>query len=296
MNARDSKVLLKSYWREKFPLLHIEDLTFLTSHQDFDVSNDIADSLSKLMHDDGYFQINPPNWNLNINNMAIATSKFAETNLPIPLVFIFDEFWIIFKKLHNIANAILGEGYLRLPDFWAWHVDPQKKQSGWTPHRDKGYQSLNADGTPKSITFWIPLSSSTPLNGCMYIVPANKDRNYGTPEDSKLNFDLPSIRALPAAAGSILCWNQAVLHWGSQCSERELEPRISVALEFQSGDVAPYNQPVMDPKYIPTFNSRLKLIAKQIIQYQHMYPLSEELRQLANDIIKADLKIDNIKN
>ena len=285
MNATHNKILLKSYWCENFPSLHIEDSSFLTAHQDFDVNDKFGEALRRILLDEVYFKIDPPNWNLSIVDMASSASKMAEMNLPIPLVFLFDEFWIIFKKLNNIAEALLGKGYLRLPDFWGWHVDPQKKQSGWPPHRDKGYKSLNPDGTPKSITFWIPLSESTPLNGCMYIVPANKDKTYGTPEDSNLNFDLPSIRALPAAAGSILCWNQAVLHWGSQCSERELQPRISVAFEFQAGDVAPFNQPLMDPRSIPTFDFRLKLISKQIIQYQHMYPLSEELRQLATSML-----------
>jgi hypothetical protein len=295
VNTLNSQIISKSFWLDNFPSLHIENSSFLTTQQDFDVNDKFGEELRKIIHYQGYFQTDPPNWNLRIIDMSSAVSKMAEMNLPIPLVFLFDEFWIIFKKLHKIAEALLGKGYLRLPDFWGWHVDPQKKQSGWLPHRDKGYKSLNADGTPRSITFWIPLSASTPLNGCMYIVPANKDKTYGTPEDSKFNFDLPSIRALPAAAGSILCWNQAVLHWGSQCSERELQPRISVAFEFQAGDVAPYNQPVMDPRSIPTFDFRLKLIAKQIIQYQHMYPLSEELRQLAVDIIgRNDLLVGNI--
>jgi len=295
VDAKKNKIFFKNYWNENFPSLHIEDSYFLNAHQNFDVNDKFGEALREIILEEGYFKIDPPNWNLNIVDMASAASKMAEMNLPIPLVFLFDEFWIIFLKLHNIAEAVLGKGYLRLPDFWGWHVDPQKKQSGWTPHRDKGYKSLNADGTPKSITFWIPLSASTPLNGCMYIVPANKDKNYGTPQDSQLNFDLPSIRALPAAAGSILCWNQAVLHWGSQCSERELQPRISVAFEFQSGDVAPYNQPIMDPRSIPTFEFRLKLIAKQILQYQHMYPLSQELRQLAITVLDgAYLESGNI--
>ncbi len=295
MDTIKSNITSKNYWLDNFPSLHIEDSSFLTSHQDFGVNDKFGEELRKIIIEEGYFKIDPPNWNLSIVDMASVASKMAEINLPIPLVFLFDEFWIIFIKLHNIAEALLGKGYLRLPDFWGWHVDPQKKESGWTPHRDKGYKSLNADGTPKSITFWIPLSASTPLNGCMYIVPANKDKTYGTPEDSQFNFDLPSIRALPAAAGSILCWNQAVLHWGSQCSERELQPRISVAFEFQAGNVAPFNQPLMDPRSIPTFDFRLKLIAKQIIQYQHMYPLSQELRHLATVILGGkDLSGGNI--
>lgn len=275
----------KEYWKKTFPNLHIEDLDYINSCQDFELPQEISDSLKSRMLSEGYFQINPPNWNLNINHMASAISELVQMGLPAPVAFLFDEFWVIFKKLNNVAASVLGVGYFRLPDFWAWHVDPQKQESGWAPHRDKNYETLNSDGSPNSITFWISLSISTPLNGCMYIVPANKDRTYGTKNDGTRDFDLTSIRALPAAPGTLFCWNQAVLHWGSQCSEYETTPRISVAFEFQSKAVKPYNQPLMDPRSIPSFEYRLKLIAKQILQYQHMYPLSENVKSVANEIL-----------
>jgi hypothetical protein len=285
----NNTITKKEFWHSSFSNLHIEDVTFINENKNFEVTQIFKKILKEKIRKEGYFQIDPPDWEaINIPQMAEAVSELVKLGFPPPMAFLFDEFWVIFRKLNNIAVSVLGEGYLRLPDFWAWHVDPQKQQSGWKPHRDKNFNSLNPDGSPKSITFWIPLSISTPLNGCMYIVPANKDRTYGTENDSKWDFDLPSIRALPAAAGTIFCWNQAVLHWGSQCSESEKIPRISVAFEFQTGDVAPYNQPVTDPQTIPTFDFRLKLIAKQILQYQHMYPLSDNLKAFAHAILKSD--------
>lgn len=275
----------KEYWRSAFPRLHIEDVNYINSSEYFNVPEALSNSLKQKMLKEGYFQIAPPDWDLNIGEMGHAVAEVVKMSFPTPMVFLFDEFWMIFRKLNNVAALLLGEGYLRLPDFWAWHVDPQKQESGWTPHRDKNYETLNSDGSPTAITFWIPLSISTPLNGCMYIVPANKDRTYGTKDDAKWDFDLASIRALPAAPGSVFCWNQAVLHWGSQCSESETTPRISIAFEFQSKNVRPYNQPLMDPQSIPSFEFRLRLIAKQILQYQHMYPLSENVKSVANEIL-----------
>jgi hypothetical protein len=280
----------KNYWVSYFPELHIEDVNFINSIDYFDISNEMSLLLKHKIIKEGYFQIDPPDWDLNIKSMSNVVSELARLDLPTPMAFLFDEFWVIFRKLNNIASSLLGEGYFRLPDFWAWHVDPQKQQSGWKPHRDKTYKALNPDGSPRAVTFWLPLSISTPLNGCMYIVPADKDRSYGKENDSKWDFDLPSIRALPAAAGTILCWNQAVLHWGSQCSDSEKTPRISIALEFQSSNVEPYNQPLMDPQTIPTFEFRLKLVAKQILQYQHMYPLSDNIKEVANDILNSAAK------
>ena len=43
---------------------------------------------------------------------------------------------------------------------------------------DKGRRALFEDGSPKSLTTWIPLSNATALNGCMYIVPALHDPTF----------------------------------------------------------------------------------------------------------------------
>jgi len=65
----------------------------------------------------------------------------------------------------------------------------------------------------------------------MYIVPAFFDTNYGNVQKGQkreiINFQ--DIRALPAVAGSVLCWNHAVLHWGGRSNERAPHPHISLA-------------------------------------------------------------------
>lgn len=292
MNELDFEIefhdfISRHFWIEKFNYLNIENNEFISSAKHFQINQKFEQEINDRMITEGYFQIEPPDWEMDFEIMSNIISILVNNNMPAVMAFLFDEFWIIFIKLNKIAEVILGKGYLRLPDFWAWHVDPKKKQSGWAPHRDKGYLSLNEDRSPKSITFWIPLSTSTPLNGCMYIVPANKDRTYGTELDSKWNFELSSIRALPALPGTIFCWNQAVLHWGSECSERTISPRISVAFEFQSGNVDPFNEPLMDPLTVPRFELRLKLISKQLLQYQHMYPLSKRMQSISMKILES---------
>jgi len=93
------------------------------------------------------------------------------------------------------------------------------------------------------------------------------------------------VRALPARPGDFLCWNQAVLHWGGEASRFASGPRISVALEFQSGDRAPFNQPLIPPFANLPFETRLKLVAKQILQYKHMYPLAARFEALAKRLL-----------
>ena len=171
-----------------------------------------------------------------------------------------------------------------LPDFWVWNIDPGKGEAGWKPHRDKGRSSLDDDGSPKSVTVWIPLSEATPLNGCMYLVPAYLDPTYNTDEESQHEFEYSSIRALPGEPGDFFMWNQAVLHWGSKSSPRATVPRASMAVEFQRADVEAFNRPLISPLSPPPFEVRLKLIAKQVLQYQHMYQFDRAIIELAKRI------------
>ena len=73
--------------------------------------------------------------------------------------------------------------------------------------------------------------------------------------------------------------------------EAEVEPtaaaeRSSTVFDRRTDDVVEYNSPLTPPLLLPKLHERLKLIAKQIIQYQHMYPLSANVEKLANEILE----------
>jgi hypothetical protein len=274
------------FWRSFAPEMHIVDRDFLNSQTVFEVDDASLDNGRGLLKREGYFQIPPPDWGLPIAGMAGLVARLDATGLPAPFSFMYDEFWCLFFRLNRILEGMLGPGFFRLPDFWTWIVRPDRDDSGWQPHRDKTFpMALFDDGSPKSATVWIPLTDSTPLNGCMYIVPADRDPTYNTEQEKEWRFAYPDIRALPAPAGTIFCWNQAVLHWGSHACTRESAPRVSVAFEFQSGAVPPFNQPLTNPNEIPLFEFRVRLVAKQILQYKHMYPLAPEVERLADEIL-----------
>lgn len=279
--------MLDHFWRDFCPVLRIDDFDFRQSVESFAVDAATSETLVKLVVKEGYFQLPPQDWQLPLDAMAALVGKLEQEQIPTPFAFIFDEFWALGVKLTNLLEPILGPGFLRLPDFWVWHVDPAKDERGWRPHRDKGFGALRPDRSPKSMTAWLPLTDATTLNGCMYLLPADRDPTYGTAEDGQWRIDLPEIRALPAERGSILMWNQAILHWGSHGTTRETRPRISVAFEFQACDVPPYNQPLMNPQDFPSFAERLRLIAKQILQYQHMYPLRDDVRVFAEAVVSG---------
>ena len=57
-----------------------------------------------------------------------------------------------------------------------------------------------------------------------------------------------------------------------------------MAFEFQRKDKPPFNTPLLDPRVIPPFRQRLGLIGKQVLQYDHMYPLTPENAALAKQL------------
>ncbi|MGE3692049.1 MAG: hypothetical protein AB7F98_11790 [Novosphingobium sp.] len=274
-----------AFWRELCPALRIEDRDFISSLEQVADDEGQTQRLRDLIRNEGYFQLPPPEWQLPLEDMAALVAKLDAQGIPTAFAFVYDEFWALSVKLTRMLEGLLGPGFLRLPDFWCWHVDPARDESGWRPHRDKGHSSLRVDRSAKSLTVWLPLTESTTLNGCMYILPADRDPVYATVNDGQWQIDLPQIRALPAQPGTIFCWTQAVLHWGSHASPRESRPRISVAFEYQANDIPPYNEPLSPPLSTPVFDARLKLIAKQILQYQHMYPLRDDVKAIAQAML-----------
>lgn len=271
------------FWRENFGALTISeplDLARLSADGAWLATR--SRGYIQRMAEDGYFNDHLPS----LGRMAMAlgegASRCVQLGLPPVFLFVFDEVWQCFYALAPVLESILGRPLAVLPDFWLWHVDPKAAEAGWAPHVDKGARALAPDGRPLALTVWIPLSDATPLNSCIYLLPASRDREYGVPPDKRSHgIDLAQIRALPGAPGDWFCWNQAVLHWGSASSRFAEQPRISMALEFQRGDIAPFNEPLIRNATGLDFRARLWLVAKQIMQYRHMYAVSPRVEAMA---------------
>ena len=239
--------------------------------------------LDGRLREDGYFRL-AHEFGLDLAVMADSVRRFSAAAIPPVFCFLFDEFWAPFHALDAMYGGLLGP-YGLLPDFWLWNVDPAKGEAGWKPHRDRGRFSLRPDGGPISLTTWIPLSHATPLNSCMYIVPAHADPTYGTPHENEFRFELPAIQALPAEPGEVLVWNQAVLHWGSHSSHRATASRVSMAFEFQALESRPFNTPILQPDQVVPFDLRLRLICKQVLQYRHMYRVDPQIERIAAELV-----------
>ena len=270
----------QEFWADKFPNLSICNLELFRQSSSVKLDQSTAQELAGQLTEEGYLQ-GRSDWGLDLDEMARSIRVLSEAGIPPVFAFLFDEFWIAFRKLDNLYRAVLGEDYVFLPDFWVWNVDPSKGEAGWSPHRDRGRIALFADGSPKSVTTWIPLTEATPLNGCIYVVPVSEDPTYGTEEEAAWRPSLNGVRALPVSPGDFLIWNQSLLHWGGKTSKRARSSRISLSFEVQRGDVPPFNEPLLRPSSIVSFGGRLRLVAKQLLQYRHMYQLSDEMTGFA---------------
>ena len=283
--ARLEDLSRADFWRAQFPELTIGERLKTWNRPDAPLPGAERNLYFARMLEEGYFQFRDETCARVTPLLADAVTRCRALDIPPAFIFLFDEAWECFYAQDTMIRFFLGDDYKVLPDFWTWHVDPQADEAGWRPHRDKGRAALAPNRTPTSLTIWIPLTEATPQNGCMYILPANRDPVYNTDNEKQWQVDMAAIRALPGKPGDFFCWNQAVLHWGSMTSRFAKAPRMSMALEFQRTDIRAWNTPLLDSFANHTFEDRLRLVGKQILQYKHMYPLAQRFQLLAEKLV-----------
>jgi len=270
----------REFWQGLCPRLTIEDLS-----EPVPAAVGESDRLFSVLKREGYIQVPDALSEECIGPIRDSIATLFRRGIPLPFIFVYDQPWRAFQSLAPFLSTVLGEDYRALPDFWVWHVSPNENATGWGPHRDRVQPTLDPDNSPHTLSVWLPFTDATPLNGCMYVLPAHLDDRFverrWDGEGNNIVHNPQNIRALPATAGSLLAWNQAIVHWGGRGSSLGTTPRISAAFEFQRGDKPAFNRPLLDPARLPSFNERLGLIGKQALQYQHMYPLDDDFAALA---------------
>ena len=292
-SAQFSELSDRTFWNELNPDLSITDYPVRGVINQYPVP-DMTNPLRQIVHE-GYLQLPPVIPAADISQLAAAATKIFRLGIPPVFGFVYDEFWQILLKLSGILQPIVGPNHLVRPaEFWIFYVDREK--SGWIPHRDiASHTTLSPDGRPKIRSAWIPLTDVGPLNGCMYVLPTNRDRYLpGRLRRKSVGLkDLQNVRALPAKAGSVLCWNSHILHWGSRSSEWADQPRISVAVYLQSHDYEPQvctdamanNIFLLNNHSKLTFERRIELISTAIQFYRGtMY---REFPDVADALLKV---------
>jgi hypothetical protein len=160
---------------------------------------------------------------------------------------VFDEAWLWLGRVRGVLSAMAANPSAAPNfDFMAWYIDPTTSQSGWVPHRDRrnmpapaptdGGDDHAKGGAPQYCTVWLALTPATPLNGCMYILPADLDSAYAANEAFTSTHDdecagtwVQDLRALPCEQGEALLWTGRALHFGGRSCPRADQPRISIA-------------------------------------------------------------------
>ncbi|CAN5621585.1 hypothetical protein BH10CYA1_BH10CYA1_42450 [soil metagenome] len=269
----------KEFWLRLNPNLHITDEAKPISLPPMELDPQILDEVRDSLKTEGYFQISKVLDPTLTSKLATGVENIFKAGWPTPFAVVYDEYWEMFYTLKQLFEAILGEQYKQVPNFWCWYVDTNKQSKGWGHHRDRPSVNTILDtGLPATLTTWIPLTNATPANGCIYIVPSSHDPNYPPGDlDRRDMHELQNIRALPASAGDVLGWTEALLHWGSRSSHKATNPRVSISFTFQRADQNPFEVPLFEPSRYQLFNERLGLIAQNVCNYQAQGPTTPEI-------------------
>ena len=176
----------KEYWRKRCSHLTISDGCCTSS----DINDKTYGQVERqeLLHrliDDGYALLDEPCNNSLREQVCLGISDLElKHSLPATFALLFDETWHLAAESHRILLAKQnnqGQGILRSHnrmrfnfDMLAWHIDPRRKQVGFSPHRDRQPDTLDAlkesfysDGQAKYITHWIALADANPNNSCL---------------------------------------------------------------------------------------------------------------------------------
>src|SRR3569832_801405 len=274
-------ITTQAYWRALAPSFHIADPGFLAP-----ITADANAACATAAGDiakDGYTQLRGIDLAADFEKMADVARTLTARNLEAVFCFVYDEFWRPYFWLDALYRHLLGP-YTFLPDFWAWDIDPKRGGAGWSRHRDRGRQSLRADGSPISLTTWIAISEATPDNGCLRMVPKHADPTYNTQNENDWLFEEHNVRVLPAMPGDVIIWNQAVMHWGGKAEPSASHSRVSLSFETQRLDVSSSEAPLIAPWQIVPFEQRLKLIGQKLLHYRHMHAITPALEALAQEL------------
>jgi hypothetical protein len=275
-----------AFWLSLNPHMSITENPFAGAGSAYDFGPEEGETAVEQIKREGYFQTRPLLPVPEIEQIKRAILNILHQGFPPLFALVYDEFWQVFARLSRLLSPVLGEDYKILADFWIFYVDPSQADSGWSPHRDFEFDKgcLRSDGRPTILTAWIPFTDATPLNSCLYVLPLHldpyspkklKDKSKSIRVDIK---SLADIRALPAPAGSVIGFNQYLLHWGSRSSQLAHEPRISIGIYLQSGDVAPYFERLAVDRTSPvSFEYRMAVIGRMIRKYRSNSYLSGKL-------------------
>ena len=212
------------FWRKINPFLTLTEEGSTHPLESYDINKDLLENSYRSLFKEGYAQLFEFLPKETVDKLRTGIENLRKEKINPCFAFVYDDYWNVYRKLRPLIVKFLGDHYYQLPEFWTWYVDKDKEESGWGPHRDRDGPSIFPDGSPKGVTLWIPLTNVSPLNGCMHIIPASKDKDYldfTTPNREEV-YDTSLGIPLEAPAGSILMWNSRLVHWEAKAVPKHL--------------------------------------------------------------------------
>ena len=273
-----------NFWRHLNPELTLTEYS-RSDWGPYKLSAQEKKEIRESLIEEGYFHLNSVFAPEELKKLADAVEVLHREQWPTVFAFVYDEFWHIQNRYREILTTLLGKDHKLMPNIWVLYINPDIDSKGWEPHRDRQkIVNLRPDGTPLSINLWTPLTDASPLNGCMYALPAHRDNNYWTNPNLTTVDDLQDIRALPAPVGSVLGWNETVFHWGARASKRASEPRIAIASVFQSTECGAFETPLLPVGQLIPFKMRVGLIAQQFSRFIVQNSFSPAVEKLTYEL------------
>ena len=277
------RVIKPSYWLDVLPEMHITEQPF---RFDMDRTPNVVFDQEQIRRE-GYTHINSYLNSDILHRFRKGVDTLVQKGIA-PLFFmLFDEFWELLSHIQPLVDEAFNEPFYLLPASWLWYLTPSENDKGWVPHRERSdSRVLREDGTPNSLSFWIPITPATSLNGCLYVYPVQYDTNYPS-NLSEINLThLQDIRAVPAEPGDVICFNHGIVHWGGRSSYFAKEPRISLAFEVQRQSLKPVLQvPVIDHTKGFDFFNRLELLLIQFFNYKRFKDYGEDFEDFMLELL-----------
>lgn len=265
-----------NFWRRLNPSAAITDFVFTRPETSAAIQPADIDAYISQLQEERYFQTPVLIPERLTAEMRRCIEEVRQAGLPALFALVYDVFYEGLTYFDGVMTSILGKGYQLIPNFWVYYIDTSEQGKGFEPHRDTEYtDTIDENGLPTVLTLWVAVTDATPHNSCMYVLPANRDPHYAkavhTQDKIPIElFPLEDIRAIPAQAGSLSCWDQYLLHWGSRSSKHAREPRISYAFYCQRAEIPPVDDACIDLSRPLTFERRLALACRGLYKYSRL--------------------------
>ncbi len=282
-----------AFWRKICPELHVGDADYLAACKPIALPAERLAELRAQLVADGFFTLGPDelSWHVHLAALRKGVRRLVGRGWPATMLLVYDEAWVMAHQLSELMARASG-GCSNSLDTLAWSVAPALGQAGFAPHRDRQPAdvagSFRRDGTPRYCTCWVALSSATPENSCMHMVPRGYDPGYDAGDDHSADAEDPliqifrssdeavqAVRACPLKPGGAVIFSHRTMHWGSKGSTACANERISISFGHSdpSFEEPYFASPAKQLPY-PPIALRVSLASSQLISYHERFNLS----------------------